>query len=509
MAQVLPFNGFNIGDSEKNSARLCINYMPIRHDSGALSEYSLDTTTGISGPKQRTFSSNPGNILSDVITWGNSIVGSIGSTVISATSNRQLIFSSGDVIAQKQIPGGVVLQDVRFAPSAENLLINTRSDASQQSVYIFDGTNNPIAEVDISAAIGLGGNENIADTVYYGNRFLLMSEDDIGAHQGRVYYSGINDPASYGGLDFFRTLDQTSKNTGVHIINDRLYLFSDNGYTVWTVSPSVNLPYSQQKGSAGSIGLLDPMGKCELGGVLYFIGRSGGKSGLYAMGGGAPQKISSVAVDLLLNDNNTKGFIRCFSFYEKGHSIIAFTFGDNTVCYNTNDGDFHTRSTNGIRWEVIGAGYSEGNNDQQVMIGQTMSLISGTTYNVNTGIQNDSLGTEFGVQMPREMVTSPFNSDGVTNNVREIAFQTDIDYTQLAPVTLPDLSLSVSENFGKTFEAERLEAFDADGENTKILRYMNIGFFRQAFVFKLKTDTIYPHKILKMMVRLEKGFRQI
>ena len=512
MAQPLPFNGFYTGNSEKNSARTCVNYMPIRHDSGALSEYTLESTAGITGPVTHSLVANPGPVVSEVITWGNKSAGLTNAKVLFVSSQRVLFASRGENVESYQMGGGFNSYDIRFAKGSDLLLINTRSTNTTQSGWIYDGTASIPTLVDYSTQLGLGGNENIADVAYFGDRYLLMSEAETSAtpHKGRVYYSGIGDPSTYGALDFFRTLEQNSKNTGIHVLNARLYLFSDDGYTVWTVSPDVNLPFQQQKGSSGSIGMLDPMGKCEVGGVLYFIGRDGQQLGLYALsGGGAPKKISTEYIDSFLNKNSSKSFVRCFPFTDADRNFISINMNDTTLCLDILTGEYHRRGSGSARWEVVGAGYNEGDNNRQVLIGKDIDFVSGTSYNVKSGFSDSAIGTEFGNQVEREMVTSPFNSDGVTNNVRELAFQTDIDYSSLAPATLPDLSLSVSENFGKTFEAERLEAFDADGENTKILRYMNIGFFRQAFVFKLKTNSIYPHKILKMLTRLEKGFRQI
>ena len=511
MAQVLPFNGFYAGSDPKNSARECVNYMPVRHDSGSLSDYTLETTTGITGPISRSFTSNPGIVISDVKTWGNITFGPIGAKTICASSGRLLMSTNGTQIQYWDISTSAAFYDVRFALGTDKVLINSRSVSASQSGWVWDGGSSDPVAVDYTAQLDPFGNENIADVAYFGSRYLLMSEAESAANpnRGRVYYSDIEDPSTYDPLGFFRALGQSSKNTGMHVLNGRLYLFSDDGYTVWSVTPNVNTPFLPQRGSEGSIGLLDPMGKCENNGVLYFIGRDGGKLGLYAMAGGSPGKISPPAIDSILNDDSSKSNIRCFSFYDADRSIIAFSIGNNTFCLDSEGGEFHKRSTEGGRWDVVGAGYTAENNNQQVFIGSTTTLNTGSFYFVNFGLSATSIGTEFGATVDRKLVTSPFNSDGVSNIVQELSFQTSIDYSSLSPVTLPDLGLSVSNDFGKSYGVQRLSAFDADGENTKLLRFMSIGFFRQAFVFKLETSNIYPHKILKMLTRLKKGFRQI
>ncbi len=512
MAQVLPFNGFYAGNSAKNSSRECVNFMPVRHDEGALSSYTLESTTGITGPVTLNSGISLGaRVASEVITWGNKYAGLTGAKTLFVTSGVHLVASKGDGVESFRLPGGFLPYDVRFAKGADKVLINTRSTSASQSGWVYDGLSASAVAVDYTAQIGLGGNENIADVAYFGNRYLLMSESNNTGldHKGRVYYSDINNPEVYSGTNFFRGLEQSSKNTGMHVLNNRLYLFSEDGYSVWTVTPNVNTPFAQQKGSAGAIGMLDPMGKCEAGGNLYFIGRDGGKLGLYALSGGAPQKISSGPIDYVLNSDTDKRGIVCFSFTDNGRKFVAFSIENDTFCVDIETGEYHKRSTNGGRWGVVGTGYNEANNNRSVFIGKDIVSLGSNNYSIQSGFSDETIGTEFGQVVDRELITSPFNSNGVSNVVRELSFQADIDYGNETPVTLPKLGVSVSSDFGKTYKPEKQKEFDAVGSNNKILRFMNIGFFRQAFVFKLKTSTKYPHKILKMLTRLEKGFRQI
>ena len=478
--------------------------MPIRHDAGALSEYTLETTTGID--KVPSMGIEPGyefgnKIDSQVITWGPL------NYTFAVSSDGALIATDGAQWAYHKLLSFTGSSYSRFSASSEKLLITTSKTSGTSYIWVYEN-NSPSDIAGVNIAAQLGASLDIQDTVYFGNRYLLLSSDLFDGHFGRVYYSDIEDPETYDPLGFIKSLDQSTANRGMAVVNSRLYVFSGSGYSVWTVSPDVNLPFSQQTGSKGNIGLLSARSKCVFGDSIYFFGQNGTALGLYAISGGGLVKISSPAVDDLILSFIDEPEVSVFSFTDNGQVLIAFSISANdTVCLDIGTGEFHKRSTFGGKWDVIGTGstlFDAG----QVVVGSTLVEVF-DVVSLNIGLSDDSIGTEFGNQVAREMVTSPFNSDGVTNNVRELAFQTDIDYSSLAPVTLPDLSLSVSENFGKTFEAERLEAFDEDGENTKILRYMNIGFFRQAFVFKLKTDTIYPHKILKMMTRLEKGFRQI
>ena len=507
MAQVLPFNGFYTGNSEKNSSRTCVNYMPIKHDSGALSEYTLESTFGI----------DDAIALDDPFIYSNP-------TVWSASDAESLAF----IITAREVSPGInngylistdgasVIESVRvFIDTASGTeVLSSASSSNHLGFAINTASRGLIVGVDSSMVafptsplpIGVFA----GDIAYLGGRFLVSSRYDSTVGQNNaVYYSDINDPSTIDPLGYFSDDNQTSETIGIHVSKNRLFLFSKNSYSIWVNTPDVNLPFSIQKGSGGDVGLMNSAAKTELGGILYFIGISKGKASLWALNGSA-SNIGNEYVDYQLESAQS---VSMFSFADNGRALIAIKIqgaSNKDFFYDIKSGEFHSRSTlgdvNDLSWSVFGVGgIRSAEGERQVIFSKDKNTDDGLSISVS----NSSIGTEFGAQVERECITSPFNSDGVTNNVRELAFQADIDYSSLTPVTLPDLSLSVSENFGKTFETERLEAFDADGENTKILRYMNIGFFRQAFVFKLKTDTIYPHKILKMLTRLEKGFRQI
>ena len=516
MGQVLPFNGFYTESSKKNSARECVNYAPIPHDSGSLSEYTLKSTMGITGPVD-TFSTtitDVGPILSDVVSWNSRSAGSTGATVFATGQFGVLIASSGSAVNLIQIPGPLNSQiDTRFALGGDYLVIVPRIQSTQSRIQVYDGSSDPIVSVDVTAT--LPGNLNLADAAYFGNRYLLMSEaGSFGDNKGRVYYSDINDPTVYDPGGFFSSFEQYSVNTGMHVLSDRLYLFSEESFSVWIVSPDVNQPFRPQRGSAGDIGLVDPMGKCEVSGTLYFIGRSEQSIGFFAMSGAGISKVSTPAIDTAINGSDAFGVIRCFSFSDDGRTYVAFSILNSTFCYDISSGEYHKRSTNGGRWEIIGSGNSlsstQGERNNQVLFGGKVTNNGSNSFTVDTGSEDQSIGTELGGQVSRFCITSPFNSDGVTNRVSQLVFRTDIDYTTFNPgLEHPQLKLEVSKDFANTFEAPEFQEFERLGETDKLLTFRNIGVFRQAFVLRISTNIPYSHHILKMLAKIKKGFREL
>ncbi len=511
MAQVLPFNGFYTGTSKKNSSRTCVNYMPVPYDAGSLSEYTLQSTMGIaeaSGANQ-TFSKNPLTMSSNMFDWGGN-GGIFGRNICGIYRGGFLAFYDDFFGATiKDLGATAFISNARVSFNKDSLLVvdSTGASLSAQPIYTYNGLTDTSTKIDIS--LQLGANTRITDTAYIGDRFLLMSNDDDSTNKNKVFYSDINDVTTYDG-SFFSSITQSNPNRGIHVLNGRIYLFSIDGYTVWTSSPSVNLPFIAQKGSDGSLGLLSASGKAEVSGRLFLVGRESGALGFYVLSSGVHQRIST---DFIEQDLDRVNRAYVFSFSDDGRDFVGFdVFKSNgqskTYCYDIESGEFHIRKSSGQTWDVNGSMLS--NSGSHIVVGEKTTFVSGSTYKLQVGFEDKTIGTEFGLQVARECVTSPFNSDGVTNNVRELTFQTDIDYTTFDPsLDHPRLGLEVSGDFGNTYGQQMFQEFENIGETDRLLRFMSIGFFRQAFVFKITTNIPYPHSLLKMLVRLQKGFRQI
>jgi hypothetical protein len=511
MAQVLPFNGFYTGTSKKNSSRTCVNYMPVPYDAGSLSEYTLQSTMGIAEAEitEAVFPRDPISLSSKIFNWGAD-GGALARNICGIYQGGFLAFYDAFFgIRIEDLRPNHELTDAQISFNKDYLLVVDSTGASRtlQAAYLYNSITSTAIVVNIFTT--LGADTRITDTAYLGDRFLLMSNDEDGGNRNKVFYSNINDPESYDG-SFFSSITQSNANRGIHVLNGRIYLFSIDGYTVWTNSPSVNLPFIAQKGSEGSLGLLSASGKVEINGRLFLVGRESGSLGFYIFSAGGYQRISTEFIDQDLNKVNRA---YAFSFSDDGRDFVGFDVfkfsGESkTYCYDIKTGEFHIRKSSGDIWNVMGSALT--NYGTHIVAGSGSSLVGGSTYKLQVGFEDKTIGTEFGVQVARECVTSPFNSDGVTNNVRELTFQTDIDYTTFDPsLDHPKLGLEVSGDFGNTYGQQMFQEFENIGETDRLLRFMSIGFFRQAFVFKITTNIPYPHSLLKMLVRLQKGFRQI
>jgi len=539
MASPFSIIGFNAGQSEKQSVENCINYIPYPtsqndYNGGQVSLYS---TTGIHGP----LSSNVALIndgfdflYSQPFTFNGVGVGNEGSAW--AYWNGRLVQYSGSDVDVFSIGGLTTSRNslnVRFSASREALVFVGNSNGSTMCQKL-DAQTGVISAVDISPATGAsapGQNSNafFADTAFYGDRFLYMSAAGplTPALNGRVFFSGVNDPDIPNALSFIGINEDIGELRGIHVINFRLYVFSEKGIFVFTLNNSNTTPFIEQRGSRMDYGLISPSCKAELDNVLYFIGTSQGRIQLFRMAGGSVQKISNQAVDDILNEGgwwNGVGsgayLARVFSFVDAGRSYVAFTFNGTTLCYDPKTGLFHPRESENSfvagQWDISGSaavtGVSIGDGEgQSMMIGMRVIRETNQTNQMlfNAGRVDKTIGTEFGQLVERTAISAPLNSNGVTNRLAEVQVTTDIDNDPLDPNwPEPTLNLSVSNDFGYSFKPEKSRKFGEQGVRTRLLRWLNLGIFRQAIVLKFRTKQPYAHQIIKVMGKFDKGFRQ-
>ena len=181
-------------------------------------------------------------------------------------------------------------------------------------------------------------------------------------------------------------------------------------------------------------------------------------------------------------------------------------------------GLFHTRQSDSApidgQWDIAGSGRADSFNlsdgdGRSLLVGMSIRRDGESNMAYNAGRTNKNIGTEFGNIVERSAITAPYNSDGVTNRVAEIQVISDIDNDPLDPEwPEPTLNLSVSNDFGYSFKPEKSRKFGEQGVRTRLLRWLNLGVFRQSVVVKLRTKQPYAHQIVKMLGKFDKGFRQ-
>jgi len=510
--QELPLNGFYSGESRKLSDRRCVNFVPTPSDGGSLSQLALMPTSGIEYEINTGFLWDSdflsGSISGLVYNFENNNVGSNGLFIV----GRTIVTTGGASYSTTTLPstpagGGTTVSGLcessRFASSPDLAVVvgPSYNNLNRDRGYVID-KNIGATAIDLITALG-NSNCGLIDVAYFGGRFLFLC-NQIGFNA--VYYSAIGgtEPNS---LDFFAPDTNNETLQGMHVLGNTLYLFSKTKCYLYQVTTSTDLPFRNV--GAIDIGIDSPFSKTEINGSLAVYGSGiNGPDSCYIISGAGIKKVSNQSIDYNLVGDS----VRLFTFSEKGRLFVALRSSNHCFVYENETGLWHERETLGSStWDFIG--YCEGGNDG-VMIGDRFSNIGGRVF-TRFGRFNSELGTELAVSFPsedfnglveREVITSPFNASNNRMVISEIQPQCEIDYSvKVTDWIEPKISLSVSYDFGNTFEAERSLNIGRAGNYNQETRFFNVGYVSQAFNVKLRVLNPYPTRIVKLLSRFLAG----
>lgn len=525
--QELPLNGFYEDESEKNSARRCVNLYPVESPAGAVGGYSLYSSYGITGEIESSgFSLSAPEIDEKIYSQALS-----DGMYISTTKGPFVFFTSTTSGANiVSIPGVDFLTNPGFKSdySRSASFLNTVVTVVPRYANIVahgasgGDVGNIIYKTNLNSAVDVpkvGSIPELVDVTYAGGRFLYACLPFTAATSiPTVYYSdiGLESPDS---TNFISPDGNHSIITGVEELNGRVIVFTDKRIYPYSITSSTTTPFSANPASNIDVGMLGPSAKCKSGNTIYFIGSESGSYGLYAMSGGVT-KLSSPAIDLIftravaINNALSRLCTRLYQYREGGRSFIVCEFrGENsdgsdwlTMLYDISSGRWHERSISETdkRWSVsYQAGSIEGYATLQKMSQATIGSVyiingdSSSTVGFRIGNPDSTLGTEWGAKVVREVVTSHFFNDMTTVKVSEIEPVID--------VSSADISISVSRDYGDTYGVVKTRSIT---DNFKRLRFSPFGVFRQAFTVKISVDSLSPVRIIKLLTRISTGARQ-
>jgi len=524
--QELPLNGFYSSESRKLTDRRCINWVPTLSDNGSLSAFSLMPSSGIE------YLDNVGLVWSSEYGDGK-ITGQVGAfdgfnSLTQFHVGRRIIGYNGVLGTTKLLPatpivgGGTITSSSaysRFASNGTDLVSVAPSsyNSNQDRVYKYDDSLTPTA-VDVATALNTN-TANIVDLAYLGARFLYLcaqKSSNPAFNFNRVHYSGLGGIAP-NTLDFFTPQGNDEQLKGLEVLNDHLYLFAETQTFIYRVTESTDIPYQEvgtmEYGLDGTASA--PQAKCKYKGTIAFYGRQkNGPTRIYLLSGSGAQAISTKDVDRIIAQETNN--IRLFAFTEKGREFLCVR--SDTVCFvfEAETGIWHERKTYPENsWQFVGA-TENASGTGSVMIGAEFKETSIGRLFTGSGVHNPVLGTE--VASPnnesnesgivnREMISSPFNGKNDKIILAELQPQCEVDFSMPdSGWSKPEINISVSYDFGNTFEKERSLNIGSIGDYKATTRFFNFGYVTQAFTVKLRAMNPYPTRVLTLLARTEKGY---
>lgn len=508
--QELSLNGFYSGESRKLSDRRCINFIPTPSDQSSLSSLSLMPTTGIDQSLENSSyrATYLGGFISSQV--ANLNTNSSGAVFV---VGRDIVQHNGtNITLVKTLPatpigGGATTLctafDGRFATDGiRTILVAPSYSNSNQDRAILLDANLDGTSIDTTTIMGTNSG-GLVDVAYIGGRFLYLFNNELST-ENAVYYSAIGgtDPDV---LDFFKPDSNNETLRGMAVISNSLYLFAETKTYIYQVTSNTDIPYQQVGVINYGLYSRGPSGanaKTRYKGTIAFIGREeGGKNRVYLLNGGSAQEISTPPINFHLDDESS--YFRLFSFSEKGRYFLCVRGASYTYVYEADTGIWHERRTNGDdRWAFIGAVSSGG---KTIFVGDNVEDVGGLA-SFNTGLENPDSGYELNIPVERTVITAPFNAANDRMIVSEIEPQCEVDYSEPQESwPSPRIGLSISYDFGYTFDSERSIELGRAGNYRKRVRFTSIGYVEQAFTVRLRTLNPYPVRILRLLSRTTKG----
>ena len=247
-------------------------------------------------------------------------------------------------------------------------------------------------------------------------------------------------------------------------------------------------------------GISSPFGVANTSDSFMWIGAGENESpAIWAFTGSSAQKISTTAIDSVLDKLAPEdvGAAIAYSYGKSGAYIVGFTFSERTFEYNTvtqkwNERGSRIKAANGAvvqtRWRAnsILTAYNK--------------LYCGDVIDGRIGVLDSKTYSEYGDEIIRTFVTSPFSNQGKSISVPKLEITMESGVGDFDDE--PQIRLSTSKD-GKKFNNELSRGFGKVGENNRRAVWRSLGRFPRIAVFKF----VMSDKVKPVIIKLEGNLR--
>jgi len=327
-----------------------------------------------------------------------------------------------------------------------------------------------------------------ARSVAYSDGFFVFNTDKILFQSSIV---SVNKGQNFNALEFDDADQFTDDLVRVIRSQGNLYAFGVESYEVYRLRPTSTTGefafqrvtvQNNERGLRGRFNIVDTDS------ALYFIG--GGKyesSSVWELRGATPKKISTDAIDTLIEDEPT-GF--ALAWVERGQFFRSFTFDTTTIVYNARTGRWCEQQenlfTSGSRIQttihVYGDNYvSDDTGKWGVMDGDVFTLFGDTVLDFFTTMPFGNNRKPFTVSKIEALCQAGVGNDEEEN---------------------PSIAMSYSRDGGVTFTNERYKLLGRRGERQKRQVWRQIGRMDEDVVMRFA----FSNPCRKAFIGLEATF---
>jgi len=278
---------------------------------------------------------------------------------------------------------------------------------------------------------------------------------------GSFYISKLYDGASWGALDFATAESSPDELLRAILAVGQLWLFGSKTTEIWTNTGASAFPFERISGAKMETGILAPYTAVAVDNSIFWVGRDNYGAGIvYRANGFSPQRISTNAIELLLQSAPTPSTLRAHTYQKDGHVFYEITGGgmSTTLVYDISTKVWFEKSYLNVYGQFeqhLASCVIYGFN--KLLVG---SRLNGKIYEMSHDYYDDD-----GSPIVSERIYTHISQENqrLKFNQLEIAMETGIGL-QSGNGQLPKITLWISRDGGRTYSGGYETTFGAIGK---------------------------------------------
>ena len=342
-----------------------------------------------------------------------------------------------------------------------------------------------------------------ADTVNFKDGFYNFSATD-----GDVFFSSeLNDPTSFGALDFGTAELSPDKIRAVYSNYDEVLVFGDYSTEVFENIGGSGFVWQRIPGTSYEKGTTARHSIIQWEGAVYFLGAGRNeKSSIFkASGTGEPLRISTDAIDneiqKFTETEISNAFV--FSYSLQGSSFIGWTLTSvnvdpKTFVFNVTASELASIPL----WSEFQSGVSGDNKWRVASVDYVYSkLLVSDTENGKIGYLDPDTYTEYSNSIQKMKITPPLASGGDPFVINQL--ELTIDSGQGSELTEPQVMLDWSDDGARTWTSESwVGSMGAEGEYYRRTVWRRLGRVPAHRVFRFKVTDNFKTVFIKLEAKI-------
>ena len=293
-------------------------------------------------------------------------------------------------------------------------------------------------------------------------------------NSGQFYISALYDGLTWAALDFASAESSPDDLSCAVPFVGQLGLIGHDTLEIWRNTGDSTFPFSRISGST-PIGTIAPNTVQSLDTSVYWVGNTTEGSGIvYKAQGFSPQRISTDAIEKILQAETQPELLRSWTYQQEGHAFYVITGGNlsTSLVYDIATGLWHERAylNEGILEQHLGSSCMYAFNKH--LVGDR---ITGKIYQMSLDVFSDNGEA---IKRVRTFTHLVDELKRIRYNTLQLLVETGVGL-QSGQGSDPQLSLRISKDGARTWSSEYTTGMGAVGDYRKEVNFRRLGIQQQ------------------------------